>query len=263
MSGLARLVVLFVVGFLAQFIDGTVGMGYGAFSASLLIGLGIMPALASASIHTAEVFVSLFSGMSHLGLGNVRKEWLWLLVIPGTVGGAGGAYLLSSISGSAAKPFVAAFLMVLGFLMIYRFTGRRVPGTARFAIALSNPRFSPQRIMGLGLVASFLDAIGGGGWGPIATPGLILSENEEPRKVVGTVNLAEFFISIAIALTFFLVMGAEEYDWRMIGLLLIGGAAAAPIAAYLCRRLPSRVLGILVGVILIAYNARTLVTILS
>jgi uncharacterized membrane protein YfcA len=223
--------------------------------------MGAMPALASASIHTAEIFVSLFSGVSHLKFGNVRKDWLRLLVIPGVVGGAG-AYLVASIPGAAIKPFVASFLFAMGIVILYRFVPKRASSSSKLSIVLSNPRFSSRKIVGLGLVASFLDAMGGGAWGPIATPGLILTENEEPRKVIGTVNLAEFFITIAIALTFFTVLGTEEYNWGTIGMLLLGGAIAAPLAAYLCKRLPPRILGVLVGIALIGFNLRTLLTIL-
>lgn len=262
MIGSVSLVVFLIIGFFAQFIDGTVGMGYGAFSGSILIGMGVMPALASASIHTAEIFVSLFSGVSHLKFGNVRKDWLRLLVIPGVIGGAAGAYFVASIPGAAIKPFIASFLLVLGIVILYRFVPKRASSPSKLSIVLSNPRFSSRKIVGLGLVASFLDALGGGGWGPIATPGLILTENEEPRKVIGTVNLAEFFITIAIAVTFFIALGTEEYNWHVIGMLLLGGAIAAPVAAYLCKRLPPRILGILVGAALIVYNLRTLLTIL-
>jgi len=255
----ASLLVFAIIGFFAQFIDGTVGMGYGAFSASLLIGMGLMPAIASASIHTAEIVVSLASGVSHWRFGNVKKEWLLLLVIPGAVGGALGAYFLASIPGATMKPFVAGFLLLLGALMLYRFIPpKRVSSPSRLSMALSSPRTSRRRISVLGFIAAFFDALGGGGWGPIATPGLILTENEEPRKVVGTVNLAEFFITIVIAATFFITLGTEEYDWSMIGMLLIGGLIAAPLAAYLCKKLPARILGILVGIALIGFNLRTL-----
>ncbi len=238
-------------------------MGYGAFSASLLIGMGIMPALASASIHTAEVFTTLFSGISHLRFGNVKKEWLLLLIIPGAVGGAIGAYFLTSIPGSTTRPFVAGFLLIMGILMLYRFIPlRRASSPSRLSTALSDPKVSSKKISALGFIAAFFDAVGGGGWGPIATPGLILTENEEPRKVVGTVNLAEFFITIVIAATFFIALGAEEYNWSMIGMLLLGGIIAAPLAAYLCKKLPARMLGILVGVALIGFNLRTLLIVL-
>jgi len=259
---LVSLSVFFIIGFFAQFIDGTVGMGYGAFSASLLIGMGIMPVLASASIHTAEIFTTLFSGISHLRFGNVKKEWLLLLVIPGAIGGAAGAYFLASIPGTTIRPFVTGFLLIMGIVMLYRFIPKKTSSPSRLSKALSDPKVSSKKIASLGLVAAFFDAVGGGGWGPIATPGLILTEDVEPRKVVGTVNLAEFFITIVIAVTFFIVLGAEEYNWRMIGMLLIGGVIAAPIAAYLCKRLPARLLGILVGIALIGFNLRTLLIVL-
>jgi len=257
------LIVFFIIGFLAQFVDGTVGMGYGAFSASLLIGMGILPALASASVHTAEIFTTLFSGLSHLKFGNVKKEWLLLLVIPGVIGGGLGAYFLTSIPGNLAKPYVAGFLLIMGIVMLYRFIPARKKTTpSRLSAALSHPKVSKKKILGLGFVAAFFDAVGGGGWGPIATPGLILTENEEPRKVIGTVNMAEFFITIVIAATFFFTMGVEEYDWSMIGVLLVGGVIAAPVAAYLCKKLPARALGIVVGLAIVAYNLRTILTIL-
>jgi uncharacterized membrane protein YfcA len=260
--GAVSLVLFLIVGFFAQFIDGTVRMGYGTLSASLLIRMGVMPALASASGHSAEVFVSLFSGVSHLRFGNVRKDWLRLLVIPGVAGGTAVAYFVASISGDAAKPFIASFLLALSMVILYRFVPKRTSSSSRLSSALSNPRFPSRKIVGLGLVAAFLDAAGGGGWGPITTPGLILTGNEKPRKVVGAVNLAEFFITIAIALTFFIILGTEEYNWRMVGMLLLGGAIAAPLAAYLCRRVPPRILGIAAGIALIGYNLRTLLAIL-
>ena len=172
------------------------------------------------------------------------------------------AYFVASIPGTAIKPFIASLLLAMGIVVLNRFVPKRASPSSKLSIVLSNPRFSSRKIVGLGLVASFLDAVDGGGWGPIATPWLILTENKEPRKVIGTVNLAEFFITIAIAVTFFIVLGTEEYNWRMIGMLLLGGAIAASLAAYLCKRLPPRILGILVGVTLVGHNLRTLLTIL-
>jgi uncharacterized membrane protein YfcA len=263
MERLTSLIIFFIIGFFAQFIDGTVGMGYGAFSASFLIGMGIMPVLASASIHTAEIFTTFFSGISHLKFGNVKKDWLLLLIFPGAAGGALGAYFLTFIPGSTAKPFVAGFLLILGILMLYRFSPiKKASHLIRLSTALANPKVSSRKISVVGFIAAFFDAIGGGGWGPIATPGLILTENEEPRKVVGTINLAEFFITIVIAITFFIKLGMEEYDWTMIGMLLVGGAIAAPIAAYLCKKLPAKLLGILVGIALVGFNIRTILTVL-
>ena len=192
---MTALVIFFIVGLFAQFIDGTVGMGYGVFSTSILIGIGVMPALASASIHTSEIFTTLISGVSHWKFGNVKKEWLLLLVIPGIFGGALGAYFLVSMPGAIIKPFIAGFLLLMGALILYRFAFKkenRKP--SRLSIALSNPKIASKKIPALGFIAAFLDAMGGGGWGPIATPGLIVTENTEPRKIIGpsiTINKKE------------------------------------------------------------------------
>lgn len=255
-----------LIGFFAQFIDGTIGMGYGAFSASLLIGMGIYPAIASASVHAAEIVTTLVSGGSHLWFGNVKREWLLPLVIPGVVGGAMGAYFLASIPGDTVKPFIAAFLLILGVIVLYRFARKKAaapvpsenPGTSSDSVAAPSRTF-PKKLPTLGFIAAFMDAVGGGGWGPIATPGLILTENVEPRKVVGTVNLAEFFITIAITVTFIATLGLEQFRWDLVCCLLIGGVIAAPTAAYLCKRLPTKALGIFVGLALIGFNLRTII----
>jgi len=242
-----------LVGYAAQFVDGTLGMGYGAFSASLLITLGLYPAIASASVHTAEIFTALVSGVSHLKLGNVKRDLVLSLAIPGVAGGVMGAYFLASIPGKTIKPFVACGLLVMGIVVLYRFMTGKIPSTPR------SEGTSLQKLLALGFVAAFMDAVGGGGWGPIATPGLILTGNHEPRKVVGSVNLVEFFVTIAEVLTFLLVLGPEQFRWDIVGALLIGGVVAAPLAAFLCKRLPHRMLGILIGIALIGFNLRTLI----
>ena len=263
-----RLIVIGIIGFFAQFIDGTLGMGYGAFSASFLIGTGVLPVIASASVHTAEIFTTLFSGGFHLWFGNVKKEWLLPLIVPGVVGGAAGAYFLSSIPGSTVKPFIAGLLLFLGIIVLYRFFPRRVVAPALKADppkqgVSSRVANSRAKLPALGLVAAFVDAVGGGGWGPIATPGLILTEDTEPSKVVGTVNLAEFFITIAISATFIATLGLETFEWDLVGALLVGGVIAAPIAAYLCKKMPAKALGIFVGLALVGFNLRTLIIALS
>ena len=261
-----RLIVIGIIGFVAQFCDGTLGMGYGAFSASLLIAGGLLPAIVSATVHTAEIFTTLFSGGFHLWFGNVKKGWLLPLIIPGIVGGAAGAYLVSSIPGNTTKPFIAGFLLFLGILVLYRFIPWRIAVTTNEADPPKKGKSSrltnsPAKLPVLGFMAAFVDAVGGGGWGPITTPGLILTENTEPRKVVGTVNLAEFFITIAISVTFIITIGWESFRWDLVGALLVGGVIAAPVAAYLCKKLPIKILGILVGLALIGFNMRTLILI--
>jgi len=258
-----RLIVIVIIGFLAQFIDGTIGMGYGAFSASFLIAGGLLPAIASATVHTAEIFTTLFSGGFHLWFGNVKKDWLLPLIIPGIVGGSAGAFFLSSIPGTTMTPFIAGFLLFLGIIILYRFIPLRiaVPAGKVNPSSKRNPsRFanSSAKLPIMGFTAAFVDAVGGGGWGPITTPGLILTQNNEPRKVVGTVNLAEFFITIAISATFIVTIGWESFKWDLVGTLLAGGVVAAPVAAYLCKKLPAKLLGLLVGLLLIGLNLRTL-----
>ena len=260
-----NLVVIAIIGLFAQFIGGTMGMGYGAFSTSWLIAAGLYPAIASATVHTAEIFTTLVSGGSHLFFGNVKKEWLLPLVIPGIIGGVAGAYFLTAMPGATIKPYIAGFLLILGVLVLYRSISRKIPAPTTDSAetnSLSPHPISRLRLPLLGLAAAFLDAVGGGGWGPIATPGLILSGNTEPRKVVGTVNLAEFFITIAITITFIATLGWEDFEWDLVIALLIGGIIAAPIAAYLCKRMPTKLLGILIGLILIGLNLRTIITIL-
>ena len=263
-KALNRIIIWGIIGFIAQFIDGTLGMGYGVFSASIIIATGVMPAIASASVHTAEIFTTLVSGGSHLFFGNVKKEWLMVMTVPGVIGGAAGAYFLVSIPGDIIKPFVAAFLAILGLVILFRFIKYRAPSTRNHdggahskVSSVVNRR--KTKLPALGFFAAFMDAVGGGGWGPIATPGLILGENAEPRKAIGTVNLIEFFVTISISVTFFLTLGWESYDWPLVGALMCGGVIAAPLAAFLCKKLPIRILGISIGILLIATNLRTLI----
>ncbi len=257
---MSRLLVWGLIGFFAQFIDGSLGMGYGALSSTILIASGLYPAIVSACVHTAEIVTTFFSGGTHLWLGNVEKKWLLPLVIPGVVAGAAGAYLLVSIPGETMKPYVAGFLLFLGVLVLYRFLRRRV--TATQSVKVSKSRIQSIKFPLLGFIAAFVDAVGGGGWGPIATPGLILTEDTEPRKVVGTVNIAEFFITIVISVTFILTLGWEKFDWELVLALIIGGVIAAPIAALLCKNLPVKILGILIGLLLVGLNLRTLLIVL-
>jgi len=171
--------------------------------------------------------------------------------------GAAGAFLLSKIPGNIVKPYIAGILLILGAIILYRFLFRKQIAAEKEERKLN---WSGRMKMGaLALVAAFVDAIGGGGWGPVATPGLIISESTEPRKAVGTVNLAEFFVTIAISLTFLITIGWSRFDWVLVGAIAVGGILVAPFAAYLTRRLPVRLLGILVGCLIIATNLRTII----
>ena len=248
------LIAMVIVGYLAQFVDGTLGMGYGVFSASLLVSIGLYPVIASASVHTAEVFTTLLSGAFHFRFGNVKRDLVLSLAIPGVIGGVAGAYFLASVPGKTIKPFVAVILLMMGLLILYRFLVKKNPITPK------NNGYSRGKLTLLGLVAGFMDAVGGGGWGPIATPSLILAGSDEPRQVVGSINLVEFFVTVAETLTFLITVGPEAFRWDIVVALLIGGAIAAPTAAFLCKKLPAKALGSLIGVALVGLNMRTLLS---
>ncbi len=235
-----------LVGFVAQMIDGALGMAYGISSTSFLLGLGIPPALASSSVHVSEVFTSGISGLSHLKMGNVDKRLFQRLVLPGMVGAIAGAYILTSIDGKAIKPYIAVYLLVMGIIVLRKAFRKNVV-----------PR-NEKTLAPLALFGGFMDAVGGGGWGPIVASTL-LSKGHQPRYAIGSVNLAEFFIALAGAVTFVTLIGAG--NWQIIAGLVLGGSVAAPFAAYLCRKFPTRTLMIIVGVLIIALSIRTLVMI--
>src|SRR5215203_861604 len=246
-----RLVVLGIVGFIAQLIDGSLGMAYGASSATLLLAVGVAPALASASVHLSEVATTAASGLSHWRFGNVDWSKFGWLTIPGALGAFGGAVAVSVISAEAAAPFVALFLFFLGVYILARFSFRR---SHRPVVAkpISRTFLSP-----LGLVAGFLDAAGGGGWGAINTSTLMSTGRMEPRKVVGTVDTSEFLVSVAASIGFLVGLSFAEIPWGVVAALLIGGVIAAPLAAFVVRLLPARILGTAVASIILLTNMRT------
>lgn len=242
-----------LVGFLAQMIDGALGMAYGVSSNTFLLSLGIPPAAASASVHMAEVVTTGISGASHWKLGNVDWKLVRRLLIPGAIGGALGAYLLTSIDGNIVKPYIAAYLLVMGCVIVYK----------AFTLA---PRLKPDgdhgpRVSLLGAFGGFCDAIGGGGWGPVVTSTLV-ARGKNPRMTIGSVNFSEFFVTFAESILFVLTLRFSEY-WQVILGLLIGGAIAAPIAARLTQKLPMKALMTFVGLLIVALSVRTLVLTLN
>ena len=260
------LLVIGLVGAVATFVDSIIGMGFGVLSTSLLMTSGVYPAVASASVHVGKVVTGSLSGGAHLWFGNVKKEWLLPLALPGVIGGSAGAYLLASLPGKEMKPYVAGILLVLGLVILHRFVFRRTsPDILLQAEDTIDP--APKRKVSklplLGFVAAFVDAIGGGGWGPIATPGLILTGKEEPHKVIGTVNIAEVFAAIAISATFIATLGMKALPWNQVAALMVGGMISAPTGAYLCKRLPTRALGILTALALIVFNLWIIIGTLS
>jgi uncharacterized membrane protein YfcA len=246
------LVLLALVGLGAQLVDGALGMAYGVTSTTLLLAIGANPAAASASVHLAEIGTTLASGVSHWRFGNVDWKVVLRIGVPGAIGAFLGATVLSALSTGVAKPIMSVILLVLGLYILARFTFRSLPRV---------DRSKPLRLRFLapvGLIGGFLDATGGGGWGPVGTPALLASGRIEPRKVIGSIDTSEFLVAISASLGFLIGLGSGGFDLTWVGALLIGGLIAAPIAAWLVRKLPARLLGSLVGGIIVFTNARTL-----
>ena len=263
------LVAIAFAGFIAQLVDGSLGMGYGVTSTSLLLTVGLAPALASASVHLAEIGTSGVSGFAHWRLGNVNKRVLLFIGIPGGIGAFLGAVVLSNLTLDAARPMVSLVLLVLGGVILVRFFARRRRAAADLAAAeavangaapgpahRTNPANSSRRwaLIPLGLVGGFLDASGGGGWGPVTTSSLMAATRMQPRKIIGTVSGSEFIVSIAASAGFLFALGAAGIDPGVVAALLVGGVIAAPLSAWLVSRLDDRVLGTGVGALIIFLN---------
>ncbi|WP_418278046.1 sulfite exporter TauE/SafE family protein [Isoptericola jiangsuensis] len=248
------LVLIAIVGFAAQLVDGSLGMAYGVTSTTLLLAIGTNPAMASATVHLAEVGTTLASGISHWKFGNVDWKVVGRIGVPGAVGAFVGATFLSWLATDLAKPLISVILLALGLYVLLRFTFRGLR-TDRLGTPLRKRFLTP-----LGLVAGFVDATGGGGWGPVGTPAILASGRMEPRKVIGSIDTSEFFVAIAASLGFFVGLGTAGIDAGWAVALLVGGLVAAPIAAYLVRIVPPRVLGSAVGGLIVLTNARTLLT---
>jgi uncharacterized protein len=249
-----KLIILAIIGFFAQLIDGSLGMGYGISSTTLLLSFGIAPAVASASIHLSEVVTTAVSGVSHLKFGNVDKTMVKQLIIPGAIGAFIGACFLSSLPGDVIKPYISIFLCLLGLYVLIRFL-------FKFRVAQAQEKLKPlsmKQSIPLGLFAGFADATGGGGWGPIATPVLLSKKGMIPRKAIGTVDTSEFAVAFFGSLGFIISLGWEAVNWMWVGALIIGGVFAAPIAAFLVRIFPAKFLGVVVGGFIILSNIRTI-----
>ena len=246
-----KLVLLALVGLLAQLVDGSLGMGYGVTCSTLLLAGGLGPAAASAAVHFSEIGTSLVSGVSHHTLGNTDWRTVGILAVPGFVGAFLGATLLVNLDAAAARPVVAALLMALGVYVTWRFLAS--PRRLRFG-----PRPSAYFLAPMGLFAGALDAVGGGGWGPVGTTSLLSSGRLEPRKVVGSVDTAEFVVSVGGSLGFLVALGSQGVNWAFVGALMVGGGLAAPIAALVVRHLPARVLGVSAGGLIVLTNLNTL-----
>ncbi len=247
-----RLIVFVAAGFVAQLIDGSLGMGFGVIGTSVLVAAGASAAAASAVIHAAKVGTALVSGASHWRFGNVHWRTVGLLGVPGAVGAYAGATFLSSVDGDAFAPITAAILFVLGGYMLARFAF----GVTRSAADPSHLR--PRFLVPLGAVGGVVDAIGGGGWGPVTTPTLMTVGKMEPRRAIGSVSLSELLVALAASVGFLTHLGADEVDWAQVGALLAGAVVVAPFAAWVVKVLAPRVLGTVVGGLIVVLNARTI-----
>lgn len=239
--------ILFIVaGFFAQLIDGALGMAYGVSCTTLLLSLGIPPKLASASVHTSEIFTTGVSGLSHIRFNNLDKKLFYKIVFTGVLGAALGAYLLSDIlDGGLIKPYISGYLILLGAYLIFKAFRKK-------SDAKPQTKYAPF----LALFGGFFDAIGGGGWGPIVTSNL-LSQGHNPRKTIGTVNTAEFFVTYFATVVFIFILGVQHID-IVLG-LVIGGVLAAPIGAYVASKINPKTLLILVGVLVVLTSTWSLI----
>ena len=239
-------IVLFaLVGFLAQIIDGAIGMAYGLTATSVLLSMAVPPATASASVHAAEMFTTGASGYAHWRAGNVIPRLVWRLALPGVVGGVLGAYVLTDLPVAWVKPVVSIYLLAMGVLILLR--------------ALRQPKREPAhppRVTLLGFGGGFLDAVGGGGWGPLVTSTLI-GRGDVPRTAIGSTNAAEFFVTTAITAAFITTIGLDL--WPVILGLVLGGVLAAPLAALVTKRVPARPLMMVVGVVISLLALRGLI----
>lgn len=228
-----------LIGLGAQLVDGALGMAFGLVSSSVLLSMGLPPAQVSASVHTAEVFTTGASGVSHLVAGNVDRRLFFRLALPGALGGALGAYVLTQVPGDLIRPLIYLYLLVLAIIILARAAGRWMP------------KGEIRRVPVLGFFAGLLDASGGGGWGPVATSTL-LARGGQARTTIGTVNAAEFVVTLTVSATFLLSMGMQHL--QIVAGLLIGGMMAAPVAAVLVKRVKERWVLVAVGVLVLGIS---------
>jgi hypothetical protein len=235
-----------LAGFLAQMIDGTLGMAYGVSCSTILLNLGVPPKVASAAVHTAEVFTTGVSGLSHIRFRNLDKVLFFRIVFFGVLGAVVGSYLVSEIlDGGMIKPYISGYLLILGVVILYK--------------GIRNKQNEPSKVKRAGLLAlfgGFFDSIGGGGWGPIVTSNLI-NQGKDPRRTIGTVNTAEFFVTFSSTSVFMLLIGVDS--WKVIIGLVIGGVIAAPLGAYFAARVNKRTIMILIGIVISITSAFSII----
>ncbi len=253
------------VGFIAQMIDGSLGMGFGVLSMSLLLAVGVAPSAASATVHVAKIGTALISGAAHWRFGNVDTKVMFLLGVPGAIGAYVGAVVLSSLSLELAKPYVSLVLLTLGVVIVVRFVRGRRSGRQQDAEAEDAPRpkRSPWLLVPLGLVGGFVDASGGGGWGPVTTSTLVASRQLSARTTIGTVNAAELAVAVAASVGFLQQLGSAGVRWDITAAILLGGLLAAIPAAWLVRHVDDRTLGVGVGVLIVVLSIDSVLSLIG
>lgn len=232
-----------LIGFGAQVVDGALGMAYGLTASSFLLSAGVPPAISSATVHLAETFTTGASAVSHYQFGNVDKALFRRLVLPGVLGAAAGAYVLTSLPGDALKPWIAAYILLMGLLVLAK-AFRTIP-----------PESVTSRVAPLGFFGALIDSIGGGGWGPIVASTL-LARGNHARSTVGTVNAVEFFVTLTSSVVFLAMLGMAH--WSIVLPLALGGLIAAPFAAWMCSRVPQKPMLVLVGLLIVIVSGSTL-----
>ena len=237
-----------LAGGLAQLVDGTLGMGFGVTSATVLLALGVAPATASAATHAAKLPTTLVSGLSHWRAGNIDTAVLVRVAVPGAIGGFLGAVVLTSISLAAAKGAMAGLLLFFGVVILLRF------GFGYRLIPTPKAGHTARWLSPIGLLGGFVDATGGGGWGPVVTPSLMTVTKHEPRMVVGTTNAAEFAVAVSVSIGFVTGAAHQDIPWVPVLGLVLGGVLVAPVAARLAGRLPHAPMGTMVGGLVILVN---------
>lgn len=243
-----RFLIYLLVGFLAQMVDGALGMAYGLTSTSILVSSGVTPVAASASVHIAEIFTTGISGISHLRFGNVDRSLFRRMALPAIIGSGLGAYFLSSVNSDAIRPYISLYLLIMGVIII-------IKSSKPVILFKKNKNYSLLAFLG-----GFLDASGGGGWGPVVTTTLIGSGNH-PKYSIGTVNALEFFVTLVSSGIFFGLVGINS--WMIIAGLIVGGVMAAPLGAFITHMINVRAAMITVGSLIIFLSARTIINGLS
>lgn len=241
-----------LVGIAAQLVDGALGMAYGTTATTFLLSSGIPPVLATASVHIAEIFTTAAAGLSHWHRGNINKKLFMALLVPGTLGGLLGVLVVVNASAEMLKPFMAGYLFLMGLYIAYRALKQRKFWSKAFQKIGVKRRKHHRKVVPLALIGGFLDSAGGGGWGPVVTTTL-LGTGHEPKTAIGSVNAAEFFITVATGFSFAALVGVAQ--WEIPAGLIVGGIITAPLGAHITARLPANILMVLVGVLIASLSA--------